>query len=147
MKALIETSVLFPALVDAHPRHYKCKRALRIIQSNYDAVILNTHLAAELYTNLTRFPVARVHPETAATIIRSLRNSVEVVDLTMDDYLRAIDRCASKELISGVIYDALHFEAALKARAERLFTSNIRDFERLLDEDTPLEISDIEDLL
>ena len=146
MKALVDTSILLPALMTRHPNSKKCTEALRRIQEYYDVVVLNTHLAAELYANLTRFPKGEINPKAAAAMIRVLREKMEVVDLTMDDYMLAVDRCANKGLVSRVIYDALHLQAAIKADVDVLYTENIRDFTRLLDDDDKVIIRSLSEL-
>lgn len=51
---------------------------------------MSMHLYAELYANLTRFPLGeRIQPSTAVEIIRQLQESVQTVDLTRDDYTAA----------------------------------------------------------
>ena len=60
---------------------------------------------------------------------------LETIALDEQDYYAAMDRCADLGLDLGVIYDALHFQAALKAKADILYTENRRDFDRLLRED------------
>lgn len=54
-----------------------------------------------------------------------------VVDLTRDDYLKALELVASRGLSSGIIYDALHVTAALKAGCSRIYTYNIDHFSSL----------------
>lgn len=73
-------------------------------------------------------------------IIDGLGSLLTFVDLTRADYEAALQRCAAKNLVSGVIYDALHLQAALKSGAEVLYTANLRDFQRLVDADTPIEL-------
>lgn len=110
------------------------------IRSEHEILILNTHLAAELYANLTRFPKEKVHPLAAAKTIRHLNDTLKAVYLTMEDYLAAIDRCARLGLSEAVIYDALHFQAAVKAQVDVLYTANLRDFLRLVESDTTFKI-------
>ncbi|MEO0731457.1 MAG: VapC toxin family PIN domain ribonuclease [Bacteroidota bacterium] len=140
MKVLIDTSILFPALTTAHPEHISRLRLLDRIRKEGEVVILNTHLATELYSNLTRYPPHRIHPLIVVEKIRELSQLFTVIDLTFTDYLAALDRCAAKELISGVVFDALHLQAALKAEASVIYTANVKDFIRLLDDDISLEI-------
>lgn len=56
---------------------------------------------------------------------------METVTLDEGDYIAAMERCASKNIVSGVIYDALQLQAALKAGADVLYTENRNDFDRL----------------
>lgn len=107
---------------------------------------MSMHLYAELYSNLTRFPkVGKIPPLIAAKLIKSLRREelVSIVDLTVDDYELALDRCAEKGLVSGVIFDALHLQAAIKANVDCLYTNNLRDFEQLWDHDLSIELKPV----
>ena len=102
---------------------------------------MSTHLAAELYANLTRLPIAeRIHPNIALESIFQLSSVVRPIELGWNDYKIALRRCAQKELISGIIYDALHLQAAIKAGAHTLYTANFKDFERLWEEELPVKL-------
>ena len=141
MQLYFDTSVLFPALATAHPHHAVCLQALEEARQKGEILCLSMHVYAELYANLTRFPLGqRILPPTAAETILGLGKFVKTIDLTRADYAAALQRCAAKNLVSGVIYDALHLQAALKAGAEVLYTANLRDFQRLVDADTPIEL-------
>lgn len=48
-----------------------------------------------------------------------------------ESYLAATQRCASRGLKSGVVYDALHLVEAERAGADVFLTFNPSDFERL----------------
>ncbi len=82
----------------------------------------------------------KVTPDHARKMMHSFADQYEHVELGIDDYLRAIDRCADRNLSSGVVFDALHFEAAVKANVEVLYTANTKDFLRFVDDNTPFRI-------
>ena len=48
-----------------------------------------------------------------------------------ESYLAATERCASRGLKSGVVYDALHLVEAERTNANIFLTFNPGDFERL----------------
>jgi predicted nucleic acid-binding protein len=54
-----------------------------------------------------------------------------VVTLAPQVYLDAMDRCASKGLRSGAVFDAIHLAAAEGAGVGALVTFNLVDFTRL----------------
>lgn len=137
MSVLLETSVLFPALTAKHPRHTACRKLLTELQKEGKTFILNTHLIAELYSNLTRIPALRISPDAARKALHELARHLTPIDLNFQDYLRAVDRSADLKLVSGVVFDALHIEAAIKAKVDVLYTNNLRDFARLLPEHPP----------
>ncbi|MCI4651184.1 PIN domain-containing protein [Phaeodactylibacter sp.] len=141
MNSYFDTSVLFPAMVEAHPLHKVSKAAFRDAVQQGKVVCLSTHLYAELYANLTRFPRGnKISPVAAARLITSLRKTVATIELGAPDYEAALHRCAQKGLVSGVIYDALHLQAALKAEVSVLYSNNFSDFERLLDPADKIEL-------
>jgi len=57
------------------------------------------------------------------------------VDLSTKDYRNAVKRLADKQLRGGIVYDALHLQAALKKEIPNLVTFNEKDFLRLINDD------------
>jgi len=113
--------------------HATARAALEECQKEHVKLCTATHTYAELYSNLTRLPFDLNLPPAQATqaIITQLKHVLTFVPLTDADYQAALARCAERNLVSGVIYDALHLQAAIRADAEVLYTANLRDFERL----------------
>lgn len=95
--------------------------------------LVTQHSLAECFSSFTRIPnLPPVSPAQAREMIRTnIIASFEVVPLTVEDYLSAVDRVAEKDLLGGVVYDALVFQAALKKKATHLVTWNQKHFERL----------------
>lgn len=56
---------------------------------------------------------------------------MRVVTPLPESYLAATERCASRGLKSGVVFDALHLIEAERTGADVLLTFNPSDFERL----------------
>lgn len=50
-------------------------------------------------------------------IINQVGARLTIIELVKEDYEAAIKRCARLNIANGVIYDALHLQAALKAGA------------------------------
>ena len=69
--------------------------------------------------------------------VSNLPNRMRVAPLTAGAYLAAIDRCSTRGLKSGVIFDALHLIAAERSGAEALLTFNPSDFTRLAEAVSP----------
>jgi len=138
MKYYFDTSVILPALIQQHPKHDVCLSEITIIKEKGNQVLTSTnHTFAELYANITRLPGGiSVSPKTAADLINNyLAQFFTPIHLTDKDYAAAINRCAQLDLVSGVIYDALHLQAAIKAEVDVLYTANMRDFRRLYTKD------------
>jgi len=140
MKVLIDTSILFPALDPMHSMHTASLALVKRLEDEHSIVVLNTHLVAELFNNLSKQPRLPIPLVKVQGILKHLSKRYERVDLTMDDYLEAIDRCIQLGLRGAVIYDALHFHAAVKAKVDILYTANHRDFARLMTEDVAFEL-------
>lgn len=133
MRVYLDTSVILPRLVRAHPRH---EEAVHLFQSHFSGdtqFVISTHSIAELYANISRFPIGnRISPQTTQEILdRFFELCKEVVELSFQDYESATDNCVENNLTSGVIYDALHLQAARKSGCNSLYTANYKDFIRL----------------
>ncbi len=133
MIVYVDTSILLPAMVEEHPRHGACLSLLEEVHAGGYQLLTATHTSAELYANLTKLPYdLNVIPTEAQQAISDRLGALfTFVPLTDADYQAALARCAERNLVSGVIYDALHLQAAIRAKAEVLYTANLRDFERL----------------
>lgn len=140
MKVLIDTSILFPALDPKHTAHGICLSLVKELEDQHAIVVLNTHLLAELFNNLSRQPRLPISLDKVRDILHHLSNRYEAVSLDMEDYLLAVDRCINQELRGGVIYDALHFQAAIKAEVDVLYTGNLRDFQRLMTDEVTFRL-------
>ncbi len=140
-----DTSVLLPALVAAHPQHQRCKDLLLTgISANNQAATAG-HTYAELFSNLTKLPYQMsIQPKQVLEVVSGyLVRDLTTIDLTEADYVAALRRCAELNLVSGIIYDALHLQAAIKARAKVLYTANTKDFQRLWTPDLGIELIDV----
>jgi predicted nucleic acid-binding protein len=60
--------------------------------------------------------------------LESMQQHAKVIALDSDEYFEAIDGMSRRGLSGVVIYDALILACARKARAERIYTWNLRHF-------------------
>jgi len=138
MRVPFDTCVLVAAVVSQLPGHtqalacYRKHRGSGRSKKGY----CTTLALAEAYATLTALPLApRIQPTEAALLLRrNFTRDLAVLPLSTDDYTAAVERIASLGLSSGAVYDALHLIAAERQKCERLFTSNLADFNRLLSE-------------
>lgn len=128
-----DTSVLLPVLIKQHETHDLCRDRLKAAIKSGGGITTSTHTYAELYRHLTRNRAPYdLSPENAAlALLDNLSKLIKIIDLDEQDYNAAIRRCEQLALTGAVIYDALHYQAALKAGATILYTDNLKDFERL----------------
>jgi len=139
LRCYLDTSVLVAALVESHPDHRTALASLR--GRPKAAIATSTHGLAETWATLTRLPLAiPLAPRVALEVIRRLERRITVLALARSDYRAALERSSSRGLRSGVVFDALHLEAALRWKAGALFTFNRGDFDRLIDGDGALAI-------
>lgn len=133
MKTLFDTSVLHPMFVMRHVNHDAARVCLERVMRGEDEMYLSTHALAELYATLTGSPMQnRIDPLALRHMIRhNIEPYATLVPLDRADYFAAVDNVITRDLRSGVIYDALHVQAAKKVNADQLLTYNLKHFERL----------------
>jgi hypothetical protein len=91
---------------------------------------------AESYSVLTRVPKGPSFAE-ASAIGSRLAAVFRVRAISKASYVKAIERCATRSLKSGAVFDALHLVEAERAGADMLLTFNPKDFTRLAEGDRP----------
>jgi len=104
------------------------ERARKLI-ADCPAPITTPHALAECFNALTYrlgFP-----PKDARRLISENTARFSFIPLNADDYRAAVDRVVENGLTGDKIYDALHVGAALKGKADKIHTSNRRDFAAL----------------
>jgi len=89
------------------------------------------HSLAEVYATLTRLPGRhRLGGEQALLFLDDIRERLVIVALDEREYHTAIKQAAAAGIVGGTIYDALLAHCALKAKADTIYTWNIRHFEQ-----------------
>ena len=137
MRYFFDTSILLPAALTAHSNHVRATLLIHEVSleaGSNDLLCLSTHVIVEMYATYPH--VARqldilVAPYQIVEAIKAIALHLTTVNLVEADYFSALERCASLELTGAVVYDALHYQAALKSNADFLYTENRRDFDRL----------------
>ena len=130
MKALLDTSVLVAAFLADHVHHppsleifVRCKKA---------ETFCAAHSMAELYATLTRLPGKhRVSGENAMLLLAQVRERLTPVALSGKEYYATLEQACAMGVAGGAVYDALIASCALRAKAEILYTWNVRHFEQL----------------
>jgi predicted nucleic acid-binding protein len=90
------------------------------------------HSLAEVYATLTGMPGKwRVGGDAALLFLRDIRERLTLVSLSSREYIELLEEAAAAHITSGAIYDAILGKCALKAKAEVLYTWNVKDFARL----------------
>jgi predicted nucleic acid-binding protein len=136
MLVAVDTSVLVAGALQHHPFHARAWVWQQAIHRGEIQAMVSAHALAELYSVLTKVPDGLSPPE-ARVVIATLSSQVNVIAPSPQTYLSAIERCSSRSLQSGAVYDALHLVEAERAGADVLLTFNPKDFQRLAEFDKP----------
>ena len=142
MKAAIDTSILVAAHVATHPHHTAASEWMAAITSGRVNGVVTVHALAEVWSVLTKLPIVPpILPASARMVVGGLPSDVQVVSLSQALYIEALDRCVSRGVVSGAVFDALHLVAAEHAGASVMLTFNEKDFVRLAAPGTPRILS------
>jgi predicted nucleic acid-binding protein len=83
----------------------------------------------EVYSTLTRMPgQRRVAGEQAILFVKDIRARLTIVALDAEEYSDALHASASLGIAGGAIYDAMLAHCAVKAKAESIYTWNLRHY-------------------
>jgi predicted nucleic acid-binding protein len=118
----LDTSALVGALLEKHPQHAACLRALQAAA----IPISDAHALAETFATLTGF--YKVPSVAAAELTLGLKTVVEVEPLSLTDYETAIAEARQRGVMGGGIYDSLHATFARRKGARRVITRNPSHF-------------------
>jgi predicted nucleic acid-binding protein len=133
VRLFFDTSVIVAAAY-AHPQQASCKLLLESVGGPNAEIqgFVHLHTLSEAYSVLTRLPIhPGFSPEQVVQLLRFNLASFEIISLEPDDYWTALERIRDLKISGGAIFDALLAQAALKARADKLYTLNAKHFLRL----------------
>ena len=135
MTGFFDTSVLVPVFYGDHV-HHQASLAL-FIQFDKSTGCYGAHSLAEVYSTLTRMPGKhRISAEQARLFIADIRERISIVALDGDEYADSLEQAASRGIAGGAIYDAMLAGCAAKAKAEVIYSWNIRHYALCGDEIT-----------
>ena len=133
MKVLLDTSVWVAGMVKSHVHYQRALPWLENVRQQIVTAVISAHTLAEVYSVLTRTPFnPMLSPAQAYQLIEdNIIGKVEIVALTVDDYLDLIRHLAQTGIAGGAVYDAVIACAAAKAEVDHIVTFNARDFRRV----------------
>jgi predicted nucleic acid-binding protein len=117
----LDTSTLVGAVLEKHPEHEACRKALE--QPN---PFSNAHALAETFATLTGF--YKVPTESASELTLGLKQAITIEAITLGDYETAISEARQRGVMGGGIYDSLHATFARRKGAKRVVTRNPSHF-------------------
>ena len=88
--------------------------------------VTTPHALAECFNALTYR--LGIPPAAARKLMQKNFQKIRFESLDAADYLAALDEVVENGQMGDKIYDALHLRAARKAKADKIHTSNKRDF-------------------
>jgi predicted nucleic acid-binding protein len=127
MKTYFDSSALIAAIVEEEEHHAAAFRALDETTHG----VTSTHALAETFSTLTsgRLEIQLTPEEAFGVIEANVVQRMEVIELTISDYRRAMLVSHAAGARGGAIYDMLHLQAARRVRAGRILTINVRHFQ------------------
>jgi predicted nucleic acid-binding protein len=133
MKVFCDTNVLVAAFLTNHPHHNAARPVLERIKALRDEGLVATHSLAEAYAVLTRLPgTDHVVPSIAWQLISdNVVKNFSLIALSAKEYTKTLEDAVANNVEGGKIYDALLLAAAVKGRAERIYTFNVAHFQSM----------------
>lgn len=133
MKVFSDTNVLIAAVIKQHVDHERSFAVLDRIHSGKDEGVISAHSLAEMYAVMTKLPVPYRHtPEQALlSIEENVLRYFKTVSFSGNDYPGLLREAAGMGIQGGMIYDALLLKSAAKAKADRVYTLNLKHFQAI----------------
>lgn len=133
---LFDSSAIIPVFFKSHPHHNYCIPWFEKVISSKTKGYISTHALAEVYANITIMPIQpKINPNQAHKLLTQyLIKKFTVIDLSTKNYRDALAHSSRINGRSGIIYDALHFQAAKKKEIKNIISINERHFARLVDD-------------
>jgi predicted nucleic acid-binding protein len=130
MKAFLDTSVLVATFYGEH-EHHEPSFALFAHQTKARGCTA-AHCLAEVYSVLTGMPGKdKASPDEALLFLADVRERLTIVTLDENEYFAVLKAAAAGGIYGGAVYDAILGRCALKAKAETVYTWNVKHFIRL----------------
>jgi predicted nucleic acid-binding protein len=128
-----DTSVLVSAIVTTHPANNRSFPYFEKVFNESTTGFISSHTLAEFYSVLTVLPIKpKLSPlEVEKILQKNIYPKFEIISLGSKEYRNAINLVSELHLSGGILYDALHIEAALKSGAKKIITLNHKHFEKL----------------
>ena len=123
----LDTSVIVAAANRADPRHRASLDRLNSATRKDASCAL--HSFAETFSVLTGAPrPLRVPVSAALALLEQTRSRLKTIALSEDEYFAVIEESARAGRIGGINFDTLLIACARKAKAETIYTWNVRHF-------------------
>jgi predicted nucleic acid-binding protein len=133
VKEFLDTSVLIASFWGGHRNHPASVKLLGAANKKQSACGL--HSLAEVYAGMTVLPVKPpIPPEQVILFVEEVRDRLTLVALDEEEYFATIRKAAVQGFTSGRVYDALLLRCAAKAKAQTIYTWNLKHFQAIAPE-------------
>jgi len=130
VKSFLDTSVLVATFYGDH-EHHAASFGL-FSQQRKATACTAAHCLAEVYAVVTGMPGKdRASPDEALLFLRDVRDRLTMVTLDEIEYFKVLEHAAATAVSGGTTYDAIVAQCALKAKAQTIYTWNLKHFNRL----------------
>ena len=130
MKEFFDTSVLVAAFWGGHVHHPVSVKLVGAANKKNSACSM--HTLAEVYAAMTSLPIKpMVPPEQVMLFVQEVRDRLTLVSLDEAEYFETIQQTADAGFTSGRVYDALLLRCAAKAKAQTIYTWNLKHFQAI----------------
>jgi len=127
--AFLDTSVLVATFYGDHQHHEASTDVF--LRFGKKQACCGAHSLVEVYSSLTRMPGRhRISGEQALLFLATIRERKTVITLDEEEYFQAVEEASSLGVVGGAIYDAVLARCALKARAETIYTWNVKHYQQ-----------------
>ncbi len=129
MKFFFDTSVLLPCFFEEHMHHEASLRAF--LEADKKEGCCGAHSLAEFYATATRLPGSlRLSGEQVMLFLENIVERLTMITLTADEYYDSLKEAAVAGVVGGTTSDALLGRCAMKAKAESIYTWNLKHFQQ-----------------
>ncbi len=129
MKVFFDTSVLVATFYADHEHHAPSFKLF--VEQTPKSAVVAAHSLAEVYAVVTGMPGKnRPTPDEALLFLENIRERFSMVELSAEQYVRALQASAASGIMGEGIYDALLAHAAVISKAAILYTWNVKHFSR-----------------
>ena len=127
MRRYFDASASVAAMVAEEEHH---TAAFNALAESADA-FTSTQALAETFATLTsgRLDIQLTPKEAMQVMDANVVRRLEVMELTLADYVQAMQRSQAAGARGGAIYDLLHLQAARRGKAQRILTMNVGHFQ------------------
>jgi predicted nucleic acid-binding protein len=126
---------MIPLVSAWHEHHGRTRRTVEERLTRGERLMVAGPGIIEAYAVLTRLPYPRrLSATTAGTLLEEnfAADDVDIISLDSRQYVRLLREAPPREVVGGIIYDAVILACALSAGATALLTFNTRHFARLV---------------